>query len=420
MLAGLGGWHGNCHSQGMNHAITLPIPSEQDAAAFGQSGLRLFSCWRDVANDALPLVLAALAGGLASAGLPWVAGSVVPATLSLLWIWWRRRRASQARNELLQFAAAVEAGDLTTRMRPGGANDAALVEGMNSMARAYVRLLSNLARSARELASSASESSANASHGNTGVHAQREVTLASAATLEQLSVSLSATSDNAIEAARLADAANQAAHQGSSNGAVLAQRMGQIGNGMDETSRMAQQLNARSVEIGGIVETIAAIAAQTNLLALNAAIEAARAGEAGRGFAVVADEVRRLAERTKTATDEIQALIEGLQGDVGSVFGAIDQAGIEVTHGQAEARHVLSMLGQIAEQIEQTQIAVREIADASTEQSRASQSLAADVEQVASLAERNEALVHDNQELARYLEQMSHQLGELIQTYKYE
>ncbi|MBI5938034.1 MAG: hypothetical protein HY850_09325 [Betaproteobacteria bacterium] len=404
----------------MSQAMTLPISPEPDGAASNAAGLRLFSCWRDVANDAMPLPLAALAGGLAGAGLPWAAWSAVPAMLSLLWIWRRRRRARQARVELLQFAAAVEAGDLTARMRPGGTNDVALIEGMNSMARAYVRLLGNLARSARELASSASESSANASHGNAGVHAQREVTLASAATLEQLSVSLSSTSDNAVEAARLADAANRAACQGSDNGAALARRMGSIGAGMDETSRMAKQLNARSVEIGGIVETIAAIAAQTNLLALNAAIEAARAGEAGRGFAVVADEVRRLAERTKTATDEIQALIEGLQGDVGSVFGAIDQAGVEVTHGQAEAGQVLSMLAQIARQIEQTQVAVREIADASTEQSRASQSLAADVEQVAGLAERNEALVHDNQELARYLEQMSHQLGELLQSYRYE
>ncbi len=404
----------------MNQALALPIPSELGETAANAASRRLFSCWRDVASDALPLLLAASAGGLVATGLPWAPWAVAPAGLSLLWIWRRRRRARLAREELLQFAAAVEAGDLTTRLRPGGANDVAVVEGLNTMARAYVRLLANLARSVRELASSASESSANAGHGNAGVHAQREVTLASAATLEQLSVSLSATSDNAVEAARLADAANQVARQGSSHGQTLARRMGLIGAGMDQTSRMAQQLNARSVEIGGIVETIAAIAAQTNLLALNAAIEAARAGEAGRGFAVVADEVRRLAEHTKTATDEIQALIEGLQGDVGSVFGAIDQAGSEVTHGRAEAEQVLAMLAQIVTQIAQTQSAVREIADASTEQSRASQSLAADVEQVSSLAERNEALVHDNQELARYLEQMSHQLGELIQSYRYE
>jgi methyl-accepting chemotaxis protein len=401
-------------------ADTLPLsPSIDDAdAAKPTAGYARFA-WNEAVAEFVPLLLAASAGVLSMSTTAYAWSAVLPMAAAWAWLWRRRRRAQRARTELLEFALAIEQGDLTARLRPQGATDIALVECMNSMVRAYGRLLSNLSRSARELTSTANEGSANAGAGDASVRRQREITMASAATLEQLSLSLAASSEHAEAASGLADAATAAAHDGVDSSKRLALRMSRIGDGMGETSRTAGQLTLRSSEISSIVGIIAEIAAQTNLLALNAAIEAARAGEMGRGFAVVADEVRKLAERTRTSTVEIQELIGSLQADVSAVSAAIGSAQTAVGEGLAESNEVLGRLAQIVEQIDRTQAAVREIAEASREQSRASESLARDVEQVATQAEKNEQLVHDNRELSAYLEQMSAQLGEIIQSYRY-
>jgi methyl-accepting chemotaxis protein len=377
--------------------------------------------WSDLLLEASPFFLGLVAGVLAANPSPFVAWQAVfPAVLAVVALWQRRRRLQGERAALLRFVRAIESADLTARLRPEEMGDLALGECMNAMARSYGRLLARLSRSTRELTSTANEGSANAGMGDASVRHQREITLSSAATLEQLSTSLATTSAHADAASGLADAAAATVRTGADNGERLAERMRGISADMTASHRTADQLSQRSHEISGIVEIIAEIAAQTNLLALNAAIEAARAGEAGRGFAVVADEVRKLSERTRTSTVQIQGLIEGLQGDVAAVTGAIDAARDTVGRGLTESDAVLAGLAQTVAQIVETQTAVREISAASREQSRASESLARDVEQVASLAEENERLVHDNRELSAYLEQMAAQLGEIIESYRYE
>lgn len=373
-------------------------------------------------NDYLPIFLGGMAGLLTGHIDDKIYGllGLIPFAIGLFLIWKRQRQLQSSQAEILAFSLAIEKGDLTVRLRPDGPTETAIVECMNAMVRAYTRLLARLSRSARELNSTANEGTANASQGDDSVRFQREITMSSAATLEQLSVSLATTSSNADEAAALANTSKDSMQEGADSTRLLAQRITGIGTSMTETSRKSTQLNLRSDEISGIVEIIAEIASQTNLLALNAAIEAARAGEMGRGFAVVADEVRKLAERTRTSTVEIQNLIASLQTDVSAVSLAIDTAQTEVSHGLSESERVLEKLEQVLKQIGQTQTAVKEISEASREQSLASESLARDVEQVASLAERNEHLVHDNRELSTYLEQMSAQLGEMIQSYRYE
>jgi methyl-accepting chemotaxis protein len=345
----------------------------------------------------------------------------IPLLLAAVAMVWRQHREHLAfRGELIRFAGAVEQGDLTRRLLTTAGPDKALIESMNAMARAYVRLLADLSRSCRELSSVAAESCANAGQGDDGVRSQREVTVSSAATLEQLSVSLATSRDNAQDAAQLAEAANGAAVQGRDAGEELARRMERVSAGMGESAQTAARLELRSNEIGGIVKTIAGIADQTNLLALNAAIEAARAGEAGRGFAVVADEVRKLAERTTEATRDIHSRIGSLQTDITAMLASIGHADGEVQSGSGDVAQVLESLMRIASQVEQTLMAVREIAVASAEQSKASESIANDVDQVARLAEQNEHLVADNRDLARYLELMSSQLAGVIQSFKYE
>lgn len=371
-------------------------------------------------HGALAVAFAFAAGWLAS--LPgWAASSaLLPLATSALCLSLQRRREARAHQTLTRFAMALENGDLTTRLQPGSIDAPALLESMNSMARAFVRLMTRLSRAVRELEHSARESSANAQAGDSGVRSQREVTVGSAATLEQLSTSLALSSEQAGDAAAMARAAHEAAGDGMRTGRQLGLRMDDIADDMQTAGERMARLDACSTDIGSIVGTIASIAEKTNLLALNAAIEAARAGEAGRGFAVVADEVGKLAGLTRQATDEVQALIERLQGEVSAASQALRAAGDEVALGSAETATVLASLQHIAAQIDTTLHAVTEIAQASIEQSRAAEALARDVEQVAGLAERNEHLVHDNQELSGYLEQMAGQLGDTLTTYRFE
>ena len=324
------------------------------------------------------------------------------------------------RNVLLQFVSAVEAGNLTERLQPGACMNYRLAEELNMMVRSYARLLANLARATSELTNTAAAGTENAINGDEGVKSQREITVNSAATLEQLSVSLATTSEHAVEAARLVDQTALAVRHGEENGHLLAGNMTRIRAEMSETMNRAGQLDRGSNEISGIVQIIAGLAEQTNLLALNAAIEAARAGELGRGFAVVADEVRKLAERTRVATVDIKELIQSLHHDVGGVRGAITGTQEEIDAGLRQTSALMERLNAVTALAESAHIAVRGISSASQEQSIASEQLARDVERVANLAEHNEHLVEDNRDLSMYLAQMSDQLGRAIQRYRYE
>ena len=395
------------------NTLTLPDPTSQ-------ASIRLRLPLSTSLHGALAIVLAFAAGWLASLS-GWAATAALPALAAgVFCLSLQRRREARAQRALTLFAMALESGDLTARLQPGSIDAPALLESMNSMARSFVRLMTRLSRAVRELEHSARESSANAQAGDSGVRSQREVTVGSAATLEQLSTSLALSSEQAGDAAAMARAAHEAAGDGMRTGRQLGLRMDAIAADMQTAGERMTRLDACSLDIGGIVGTIASIAEKTNLLALNAAIEAARAGEAGRGFAVVADEVGKLAGLTRQATDEVQALIERLQGEVSAVSQALRTAGDEVALGAADTATVLAGLQHIAAQIDTTLHAVTEIAQASIEQSRAAEALARDVEQVAGLAERNEHLVHDNQELSGYLEQMAGQLGDTLKTYRFE
>jgi methyl-accepting chemotaxis protein len=177
-------------------------------------------------------------------------------------------------------------------------------------------------------------------------------------------------------------------------------------------------LEARIGQVSTIANVIKEIASQTNLLALNAAIEAARAGEQGRGFAVVADEVRKLAERTSSATTEIEQMIVGIHSDTGSAVAAMNAALPEVDQGVTLATAAAESLHAIADGARESLARVRDIADATREQSAASTSIAQRVEEISCMVDSTTESIRGAADAALALEAIAASLKQQISRFR--
>ena len=240
------------------------------------------------------------------------------------------------------------------------------------------------------LAAAAEELSLNTAQLAKGGQEQAQQATQAAAAVEQMSVTVTELAKNAQGVATTAQEANRAAGQGHEVVAGSITGMTRLADTVKDSAGRIQTLGQRSDQIGEIVKVIEDIADQTNLLALNAAIEAARAGEQGRGFAVVADEVRKLAERTTKATKEIADTIRTIQGDTSRAVESMQAGTKEAESGTILVNKAGERIGEIVGAVQTVTTMIQQMAAAIEQQSTATDQIAGNIEAVAAVSKRAE------------------------------
>lgn len=239
-----------------------------------------------------------------------------------------------------------------------------------------------------------------------------------AATVEQLNVSIGQVTDNAGNALNISRQSGDLSHQGGEIIHHAAGTMLQIAQTVQQTSGTIEELGRQSKRISSVVQVIKDVADQTNLLALNAAIEAARAGEQGRGFAVVADEVRNLAKRTTKATEEISQMIETMQASTGNAINVMSAAMAKVDEGAAIAGKAGDAINQIKQGSTQVVDVVKQISLALIEQNSASNNISSHVEQVAHMVEENNLAIEHTADAALKLKELAGEMRSTASSFK--
>ncbi len=279
---------------------------------------------------------------------------------------------------------------------------------------AVIDQIASAARVVRRYSDTLSQSTDTAS---TAALEQSNASQSMAASIEEISVSIDHIAEHSEEARLVSGQSNEAARQGGHTVKDVVADMTAIGTEIAATAEALRALGKRSEQIGGIVKTIRDIAEQTNLLALNAAIEAARAGEQGRGFAVVADEVRKLSEQTARSTVTIEEVVEGIRSGTALAVGKIDGALQKARHGESLAVSAGTAIAQIESGADQVLTRVADISAAIQEQSTASRDIAAQVEKIAQMAEGNSRALSEVDQAARTLARLSGELKEVTDTF---
>ena len=318
-------------------------------------------------------------------------------------------RLQQTMNE------AATRRDLTLQV-PAESNDEIGLTGraFNSLMASFRGVLTSVSSSAESVAAAAEELSATSEQVAAASQSQAESAASMAASVEELTVSVTTVADNASDASKHSEETRAIYARGGELVGQLLEGIRHVADSVRSSAETIGTLGSRSQEIRSIVNVINEIAEQTNLLALNAAIEAARAGEQGRGFAVVADEVRKLAERSSKATKEIAAMIDGIQGTTND---AVQQMSDEVRVVDEEAK-LAGEVGRAIEQMRQSTetvaVLITEVSAAIREQSVASNDLAQRVESIAQMTEENSAAVQETSSAAATLGDLAAKLQSMV------
>ena len=310
-------------------------------------------------------------------------------------------------------------GDLTERMMGNYSGDYRLIkDSINQLADSMSKALTDVNEAVHATASAANEISSSSEQMAAGAHEQSMQTSEIATAVEQMTKTIYDSTKNSNSAAAIAKESKAMAEKGAVKIDESKAGMEKIVASAEHTALIIASLSAKSDQIDEITQVIDDIADQTNLLALNAAIEAARAGEQGRGFAVVADEVRKLAERTTKATKEIADTIKAIQIETKDANSSMEEAKIIINLGMKLTEEVTAVLKDILQGANKTTDIVMQVAAASEEQSASAEEISKNIEGISSVTQQSAAGTEQVARAAEDLNRLTVNLQELVNRFK--
>ena len=346
-------------------------------------------------------------------------GSALTLLLAVIAVVLLLRRKLRPLGDLVQQAQALGAGDLGARMTQSSEDEIGeLARSFNRMGEALATMVAGIRVAAQDVSSRSQALSTLSRDAYQGIDQQSGEISSMAGAVEEFSATSQNIADNMRNTERLASENAQQTRIGRTSMDQASEALVQIAEALEQTSTVINGLGQRSQEIGGIVSVITAIADQTNLLALNAAIEAARAGEQGRGFAVVADEVRSLAGRTREATNEISTMIGSIQSETNSAIATMEQGRQLMQDGLERNAKVAAALAQISEQSEAAGEQFAAITTATSEQSSTANVLSSNLQSIAQANGEQREVVANLADTARELDRLAAQLRQEVERFR--